>query len=345
MKFPQSLIKEYIESRMVFALLRFPGEEDYTLYTSEVGTAGIDPSVMICFFGTGRKPSTTLYAVADSVPHSAPTDMHAVATVPGKREYIAAASAVIGGLKERGGKTVFSRRKAVVASAEPADVAQSYFCEHGEALCFIYYTPLTGLWLGATPELIVDKRGDTIRSMALAGTKSADDDTPWDRKNVEEHQFVLSHILDVFHRNGITGLTVTAEEMTTGAVRHLRHSICGKGTADVATLTSALSPTPAICGTPVESALDDICKHEALPRACYGGEIIVSDARHNASYLNLRSALISRDEASGKWIYNIFCGGGMTALSDPETEWEETELKAKSLLDTIMNHQNLCPTV
>jgi isochorismate synthase len=46
-------------------------------------------------------------------------------------------------------------------------------------------------------------------------------------------------------------------------------------------------------------------------------------------YVNLRCGQIIGDE-----LY-LYLGGGFTAESDPEKEWEETENKSKTLLDLL----------
>jgi isochorismate synthase len=46
-------------------------------------------------------------------------------------------------------------------------------------------------------------------------------------------------------------------------------------------------------------------------------------------YVNLRCAQIIGDRLF------LYLGGGFTADSDPEKEWEETENKSKTLLDLL----------
>lgn len=68
-----------------------------------------------------------------------------------------------------------------------------------ESLRFLYYTPQTGCWVAATPELLLDIKTDSCYgySMALAGTRPVSYSNPgaaWDDKNTYEHDLVLDDI-------------------------------------------------------------------------------------------------------------------------------------------------------
>lgn len=332
--FPCELVEQMVSDEMSFALIGFAPDR-FQLFNSVEYAPGAG-KITICNFGVGDKPKVTLYSTASPVTYSAPTQVEASTKVQEREEYLEAVSSLIDGLKREDGKVVYARRKLAISNTKPADVAQRYFNSHPEALCFIYYTPQTGLWIGATPELILRERSaGCFESMALAGTYAADDATPWDDKNIREHDFVLSHIVDTMQQAGLTDINVTKSECRTGNLRHLMHTVTAIGDASFESLTHQLSPTPAICGTPREVALQKIQATEPQPRLCYGGEIVIETDKIRASYLNLRCSLASYDKATCRWIYNIFCGGGLTALSQPTTEWLETEMKASSLMSAI----------
>ncbi|MDE6136756.1 MAG: chorismate-binding protein, partial [Muribaculaceae bacterium] len=94
-------------------------------------------------------------------------------------------------------------------------------------------------------------------------------------------------------------------------------------------------PTPAVAGTPRDTALGEIAATEDTPRRCYAGYLLHSDATgRTRAYVNLRCAQVSPDG------YCIYAGGGITANSDPAAEWAETEAKAAVLLD-ILNRNSL----
>ncbi len=100
----------------------------------------------------------------------------------------------------------------------------------------------------------------------------------------------------------------------------------GRGIAEVA---AALHPTPAVGGVPSAAALRFLAEHEALDRGLYAGLVgWVGDGRAELA-VALRSALIRGRRA------RLFVGSGIVEGSSPESEWEETEMKARALLDAL----------
>ena len=86
-------------------------------------------------------------------------------------------------------------------------------------------------------------------------------------------------------------------------------------------LVSRLHPTPAVCGIPLEASLELISKWENRDRSYYTGYLGPVNLDEGTSlFVNLRSAQFHKGEAA------IFVGGGITADSDPESEWKETEV-------------------
>lgn len=209
-----------------------------------------------------------------------------------------------------------------------------YFERFPDALCFFYYTPETGFWLGATPELLLrsDSQG-RLSTMALAGTRPVDSVGEWDAKNLAEHAFVVDFIADAFRRAGIEPLVGERTALAYAGIEHLHTPIEGSGTSDCFDrLVDYLSPTPALCGTPRDAARRMIDEVEAHSRGCYGGHIDFtfpgSDVRE--AYVNLRCARIDED---GNWC--AFSGGGIVEGSVPEDEWDESTRKAAPIVDIL----------
>ena len=244
---------------------------------------------------------------------------------------------VIENLKASGGKTVMSRVKAVRSDSSPLDVACRYFQEHQHTMRYLYFTPLTGLWFGASPELLLEYSycANTLSTIALAGTLAADSAGAWDKKNVEEHEFVTGYICGLFKSCGLEPVVGKAEERRFGAVKHLAHTVTASGDVNVGEFMQKLSPTPALLGTPYEQALQHVMLYESRPRGCYGGWVGYFSADSLTAYVNLRCAQVAK-EPEGMYLYNIFTGGGITALSSAPDEWNETEYKAKTLIESII---------
>ena len=90
----------------------------------------------------------------------------------------------------------------------------------------------------------------------------------------------------------------------------------------------ATFPPGSITGTPKLAAVDGIRRLEPEPRGVYCGAVGWVDADRAVGDLNvaIRTFWIADDEL------NFGTGGGITFDSDPEGEWQETELKARRLL-------------
>ncbi len=252
-----------------------------------------------------------------------------------REDYLAAVSKVIDSCRRRDGKTVYSR---VITGANPSldipETADSLFSEFPEAFGFLYFTPSTGCWLGASPEtlLSVDFAEGKFSTMALAGTRNLDAaDAPWDDKNLRENAFVADFFGGKFAALGLDYDISPLESVTYGPVQHLCRKITGKFTPadDMDSVLEAINPTPALCGTPTDEALRDIAACELHSRRCYGGYVAVRTPGRLDAFVNLRSALVATD-GSGR--FNVFAGGGITPDSDPATEFRETSAKASCLL-------------
>lgn len=177
------------------------------------------------------------------------------------------------------------------------------------------------IWMGATPELLVSVNENTIQTVALAGTKSIDQkDTPWGTKELEEQAFVTQYISE--HLHSLLDKVDVSSTYTTqaGTLLHLKTDIKAQlGQQDIRNILRVLHPTPAVCGTPRDLAFDFIQKNEGYDRELYAGYLGFWDAdnKNGQFYVNLRSA---------KWHQNqvhLFAGCGVTALSNPEAEFQE----------------------
>jgi isochorismate synthase len=191
-----------------------------------------------------------------------------------------------------------------------------------------------GAFLGATPEILCRVDGERIEADALAGSASPEEAQalPGSQKDLREHQWVIDHIVGALegvatdvHRASQPDLRALAN------VVHLHTPIRarlarGRGVADVA---AALHPTPAVGGVPSAAALRFLAEHESLDRGLYAGVVGWVGGGRAELLVALRSALVRGSHA------RIFAGAGVVAGSSPDAEWEETELKARALLDAL----------
>ena len=243
-----------------------------------------------------------------------------------KVNYIRGLQELIKTLKTHGGKTVISRVICGKTHKSWTTVAQQYFSAFPDTFRALYYTPLTGGWLVASPELLLAATDGNIETMSLAGTRKCSEGIhAWDQKNVEEQDYVTRFIVDCFRSSGIMSEVGDAESVKFGNIEHLCHRIKGVYTGKLLPLIHALSPTPALAGEPRERAVADIARIEEHDRKCYGGYIGIKKNDTVTVYANLRCLNFDGEN------YCIYAGGGITRDSVPEKEWEETENKSRYL--------------
>jgi isochorismate synthase len=204
------------------------------------------------------------------------------------------------------------------------------------------FKPETTVLFGSTPELIVRCRGSRFLAPALAGTVrrggNAAEDEQLARallfcpKNRREHEAVVAGI-----RRALAPLDVElgAREMphviALPEALHLQTPISGRAgpDCDALALAAALHPTPAVCGTPRSTAARLLDESEAH-RGWYTGAIGWMDAAGDGDLAAvLRSALADGGNLT------LFAGAGIVRGSEPEAEFEETELKMLAMLSPI----------
>lgn len=238
--------------------------------------------------------------------------------------YIRNLSRVIESCKARDGKTVFSR----LISGESTAGAQELFaglCDRfPETFRFIFFSSETGLWIGASPEILLsaDFSNGTFETMALAGTRRKSS-APWDAKNLRENRFVSDYIMECAGSLHIPAEMTELQTVEYGEIEHLCRRIKGSLTAgQFKELFDRLNPTPALCGTPRDAAIADIARYEPHSRDCYGGFVALHTPDCFYAFATLRCCRLDGRRMQ------IYAGGGITPDSDPETEWDETESKS-----------------
>ncbi|MDG3578057.1 isochorismate synthase [Rhizobium sp. YJ-22] len=222
-----------------------------------------------------------------------------------------------------------------------------------DPLVTTFLTPLCAVgnrWLvGATPELLVSKRGEEVLSHPLAGSARRDVDPQRDRQSGEallasdkdrrEHRMVAETILDVLaplcaELSAPEGMTLSQ----TASMWHLGTRIRGRlrdRDTPVAELLARLHPTPAVCGLPRERAAQVIAALEGYDRGFYAGAVGWMDAGGDGDwYVSLRCA-----EVAGRTM-RLFAGAGIVPGSDPAAETDETSAKFQAILAALGMDEN-----
>ncbi|MHB0774562.1 isochorismate synthase [Halomonas sp. WWR20] len=200
-------------------------------------------------------------------------------------------------------------------------------------------------WLvGASPELLISRRGRTVVSHPLAGSARRCTDASEDArvaetlqassKDLDEHRYVVEAIVET--------LAPLCSELeapslpslhSTETMWHLGTRIVGTLKAPAmscAALAGLLHPTPAVCGTPRQSALEAIRSLELVERGFYAGAVGWVDAQGDGDwYVSIRCARV-QDRT-----LRLFAGAGIVADSQPALEVEETSAKFMALLHAL----------
>jgi isochorismate synthase len=236
-------------------------------------------------------------------------------------------------------KVVLSRVKSV-----PGNYT-SHLSEIFQILCdsyphaFVYLFSVNGqCWTGATPEPFICSHNDMLNTVSLAGTRpyhEADlDICNWNRKELLEQDYVTLHIEKILKNYDVSAFKKKGPYVTrAGNLLHLRtdftFSVRSVGSR-LPSLIHALHPTPAVCGMSTGKAMDYIRASEKHNREYYTGflgPVGIDDLMQ--LYVNLRCLKVYNNRLI------LYIGGGITHDSNPEEEWEETEIKADTLLSVL----------
>ncbi|MFM8595997.1 MAG: chorismate-binding protein [Flavobacteriales bacterium] len=250
-----------------------------------------------------------------------------------KESYLAQARQIVKDLnKGIADKVVYTRIK---KSSTSAIDAQQLFARllqtYPNALVYYFHDTSIGDWIGASPEILIQKTPTDYRTMALAGTKLAGENRDFTYKEYNEHAMVSEFIEGQLRQIPNAQLRISElNEYSQGPVTHLLQELRWQmPTTVLPLLLKFLHPTPAVAGLPQKVALQYLRAIEQHQREFYTGIIGDFQAGKEQLYVNLRCAQLVNGD-----LYS-YVGGGFTPDSDPELEWEETENKSKTLLQLL----------
>ena len=202
-----------------------------------------------------------------------------------------------------------------------------------KAFCFWVNIPEVGMWMGASPERLLEVKSGDAQTNALAATLPADSDQDWSEKEIDEQQIVSDYIAAQLEKAGVKDFSFTGPDtVKSGSVKHLKSVFDFRLNSNEQLHNTILSlhPTPAVCGMPKTLASTEICRLENYSRSYYTGYLgPYQGVEETHLFVNLRSMQIGQSKAC------LYIGAGITAASDPESEWEETEVKAETLLKVL----------
>lgn len=272
-----------------------------------------------------------------------------VQPVPQPQDYAEAVGEAVRQIKAGKLSKVVLARTLALAGEEPVDVQGllgrlARHNAHGYTFAVRLPGSRPGTLLGASPELLISRRGLQVRSNPLAGSAARAADAAEDArrgqallastKDLHEHQIVADAVAAGLRPHCRT-LAVPAGPslIHTATMWHLSSDIRGElADAGIGTLRLAagLHPTPAVCGHPSAAAFDLIGRLDAFDRGFYTGLVGWCDADGNGEWVvTLRCAEVQDNRM------RLFAGAGIVADSDPQGEVAETEAKFKTMLNAL----------
>lgn len=217
-----------------------------------------------------------------------------------------------------------------------------------EPTCTVFsYAISPGRFLGASPELLVRRRGPSVLSQPLAGTVALDADDPAaearaierflaSAKDRVEHELVVADIVSRLRLH-----CASVDDPGAPALVRL-HTVAHLGTPVRATLAggaddpsalelaAVLHPTPAVGGVPRGAALAWIARLEPMARGQWAGPVGWVDARGDGDWMiGIRSATVAGRRVT------CLAGAGIVAGSDPAAELAETTVKLAPVVEAF----------
>ncbi len=210
------------------------------------------------------------------------------------------------------------------------------------AFVYLFHLPGKGLWAGATPETLLSSNGEFYETMALAGTQKRPENgemPQWDEKEKSEQAFVTRFVEEQIGKLNIENYEKSgAETVFAGNLAHIctRFRLPAKDLhGKTGRFVQLLHPTPAVCGLPKEKAWQLISETEKHQRHFYTGFLGPWQMENTAHlFVNLRCARFLNEKLA------LYVGGGLTAASKPEKEWQETEYKSATILSVVEKLRN-----
>ncbi len=259
-------------------------------------------------------------------------------------EFCALVEEAIAYIRATGVRKIVASRAVEVplpAPFNPVATFRSLCRRYRHAFISLVAIPGVGTWMGASPELLLSLEGTRLRTVALAGTRPRPtdaplDSTPWGQKEIEEQALVSDYIRTFFQNLGLRTFTEEGPRtVPAGSIVHLQTDFAVRLSYPrllqlANQILDDLHPTSAVCGMPKREALSFILKKEGYHRAFYSGFLgPVHLNGESRLFVNLRCMQLLAERA------RLYVGAGITCDSVPRAEWQETVLKANTLLSVL----------
>jgi para-aminobenzoate synthetase / 4-amino-4-deoxychorismate lyase len=192
--------------------------------------------------------------------------------------------------------------------------------------------------LSQSPELFIQKQGDTLTAMPMKGTANAlstgANALSEDPKNQAENVMIVDLLRNDLSRISLPG-TVTVpnlfEVARHGDVLQMTSTVQGqiKPSATLRDILQAVFPCGSVTGAPKKRSMQIIQELEAQDRGYYCGALGWLDPNGDFAFsVPIRTIEIEEDLPSHDNTFSLGVGAGITIDSDASQEWEECRIKA-----------------
>jgi anthranilate synthase component 1 len=196
--------------------------------------------------------------------------------------------------------------------------------------------------VGASPEILARLEGDTVTVRPIAGTRrrgaDADEDAALatellaDEKERAEHIMLVDLGRNDAGRVARTGTVHVTERMTIERYSHVMHIVSNvegklEPGLDAIDVLRATFPAGTVSGAPKVRAMEIIDELEPVKRGIYAGAV-----GYIGFHGNMDVAIALRTAVVKDGMLHVQAGGGVVADSVPQSEWQETQNKARALL-------------
>lgn len=198
----------------------------------------------------------------------------------------------------------------------------------------------------SSPETLVRQKDDQLITFPIAGSRprgkdekedaALEEELLLDEKELSEHNMLVDLGRNDLGRVSQIGSVSVSNYMKIqkySKIMHISSQVEGKIRKDLDALDviEAILPAGTLSGAPKIRACEIIEALEQEPRGIYGGAMGYIDFTGNMdTCIAIRMAVKKNDRVV------IQAGGGIVADSDPEKEYEETEHKARAVIEAII---------
>ena len=191
---------------------------------------------------------------------------------------------------------------------------------------------------GISPEMLFKRHSNKLSSEAIAGTRAGvqnseslvklKEEFENNPKDHLEHVFVLSMLLQRFEKC-CTRFKVDYQPtiLELPSMIHLQTKIEGTLFPDfkLSRIIDYLHPTPAVSGYPNIDIKPFIYEYEKIDRGLYSGVLGWIQGGSSEAIVMIRSALTAEQKI------HLYSGVGLVPGSEPDKEWNELDLKIKTI--------------